>query len=102
MMTNSPVKNWRDTKKLSSYLGKKGRLLVWTKISTAPTGFEYQAPYFVGIVGWSDKKRMPVQIVDCNEEELSENMEVVAVVRRTKKPHPNDVIDYSIKVKPVF
>lgn len=95
----SPVKNWRDTKKLSKYLGKKGKLLVWTKIYTAPTGFEYQTPYLVGIVEFKDKERLPVQIVDCRQEDLKVNIQVMAVIRRTKKPQANDVIEYGVKVK---
>lgn len=97
----SPVKSWRDTKKLSHFLGKRGKLLVWTQIFNAPLGFEYQAPYFVGIVEFDGKIRMPVQIVDCREDELQPNMEVITVIRRTKKPQASDVIEYGVKVKPI-
>jgi uncharacterized OB-fold protein len=97
---NSPVKNWRDTKKLSRLLGKIGKLIVWTQVSTPPTGFEYQAPYFVGIVELNDKKRLPLQIIDCREEDLKTNLRVKLVIRRLKKPGPNDVIDYTIKATP--
>jgi uncharacterized OB-fold protein len=96
---NNPVKNWRDTKKLSSLLGRTGKLVVWTKISVAPTGFEYQTPYFVGIVAFADGQRMSLQLVDCAEQDLRPNAKVVTVVRRAKKPEANDVIDYWVKAK---
>ncbi len=99
-MRNNPVKNWRNTKKLKNYLGKVGKLLVWTQVSTAPTGFEYQSPYFSGIIEFDDKLRMPVQIVDCGADDLKQNLKLRLVVRRNKKPGPADVIDYSIKATP--
>lgn len=99
-MNSQPAKNWRETKKFSIWLGKMGRLLVWTKIYAAPSGFEYQVPYFCGIVKFNGKK-MAVQIVDCLEEDLKTNMKVKIVLRRLKKPDPVGLIDYSLKVKPV-
>ena len=100
-MKTSAVKNWRKTKLLNSYLGKTGRLLTWTQVSTAPTGFEYQSPYFVGIIQFDDKTKMPVQIVDCKSEDLKINLKLKLVVRRLKKPGPADVIDYGIKATPL-
>lgn len=97
---SSPVKNWRDTKNFAKFLDKTGRLLVWTKIYAAPLGFEYQVPYLCGIVKFNGIKRA-VQIVDCSEEDLKENMQVKVVLRRLKKPDPEGVIDYSLKVRPI-
>jgi len=96
----NPVKNWRDTKKLHQSLGKSGRLLVWTKVSTPPSGFEYQAPYLVGIIEFQDGSRMPLQIVDCEENELKINLRVRLIIRRLKKPGAADVIDYAVKATP--
>lgn len=98
---NSPVINWRKTKQLHKSLSKKGRLLVWTKIYAAPAGFEHEAPYFAGIVKWQDGKNTAVQIVDIEEKDLKIGLEVVPVVRRLGKVGPQDVIDYTIKVKPL-
>ena len=109
-MKNNPVKNWRNTKKLKNYLGKVGKLVVWTQVSTAPTGFEYQSPYFSGIIEFEDKQslgpkglktRMPIQIVDCQSADLKQNAKLRLVVRRLKKPGPADVIDYAIKATPI-
>lgn len=96
---SSPVQIWRQHKKLHNYLNKVGKLVVWTKIYTPPAGFEHQAPYLVGIVEFEDKSRMPLQIVDCEEEDLKSNQKVVTVIRRIGKTKVEDVIEYGVKVK---
>lgn len=96
---NSPVQIWRQHKTLSPYLNKVGRLLVWTKIFVAPVGFEHQTPYLVGIIDFGDHK-LPLQIVDCTEEELRVNMKVKIVIRKIGKAKSDDVIEYGLKVKP--
>lgn len=99
---NNPVKNWRDTKKLNQYLGQTVKLLVWTKITGAPTGFEYQTPYFVGIVETLNKIKLPLQIVDCTESDLKTGLKLKLVIRRTNKPQANDVINYGLKAVPLL
>lgn len=99
-MSNA-VKHWRDTKKLNLSLSQRGKLLVWTKIHTAPSGFEYQAPYIAGIVELESGKKVPSQIIDCNEEDLKPGLKVISTVRRSRKPQAADVIEYGIKFKPL-
>lgn len=98
---NNPAKHWRDAKKLHKNLNRVGRLIAWTRIFTPPKGFEYQAPYFVGIIELPDHSRIPVQIVDCGEEDLKINLKVKLVVRRLKKPGSGDIIDYALKAVPL-
>lgn len=112
---NSPVQIWRQHKKLNAYLNKVGRLMVWTKIFVAPSGFEHQVPYLVGIVDFgnpstgsvgslqasSGQVRLPLQIVDCEEENLNVNQKVQVVIRKIGKVKPDEVIEYGLKVKPV-
>jgi uncharacterized OB-fold protein len=100
-MKSSPSEVWRQHKKLQEYLNKKGKLLVWTKIQVPPSGFEDFIPYFSGIVQFEDGEKLPVQIVDFNEEQLKENLKVISVIRRGKKVNPSDVIEYTVKVRPV-
>ncbi|MBI2018109.1 OB-fold domain-containing protein [Candidatus Daviesbacteria bacterium] len=106
-MNSSPVQIWRKHKNLHNYLGKTGRLLVWTKIFVAPTGFEHQTPYIVGIVQFEDPStssgqvRLPAQVVDCPEESLKVNQKVQVVIRKIGKAKAEDVIEYGIKVKPL-
>lgn len=97
----SPVTIWRQHKNLHTYLNKTGRLLVWTKIYVAPSGFEHQVPYLVGIVELENGQRLPLQIVDCEEEGLTVNQKMVTVIRKIGKVQSSDVIEYGIKVKPL-
>ena len=97
---NSPIKIWREHKNLRNYLGKIGRVLVWTKVVVPPAGFEHQAPYIVGLVQFADKTKLPVQIVDC-EQELKLNQKVKVVIRKIGKVKPDEVIEYGVKVKPI-
>lgn len=96
----NPASIWRQHKKLHNYLNKVGRLLVWTKIFVAPSGFEHQTPYLVGIVQFNGEK-MPLQIVDCEETDLKVNMRVITVIRKIGKAKLEDVIEYGVKVKPL-
>lgn len=96
----SPSEIWRHHKKLHNYLGKKGRLLVWTKITVAPSGFEDFVPYFSGIVEFENGRKLPVQIVDCEEKDLKSNLKVISVIRRGRKAADDEVIEYVVKVKP--
>ncbi len=95
-----PVEVWRKHKNLNKYLNKRGKLLTWTKIFAPPLGFENQAPYFVGIVEFG-KEKMPVQIVDCSDDQIKTGIEVFTVIRRGEKVKADEVIEYSIKVKPL-
>ena len=97
---NSPVTIWRQHKKLNAYLNKVGRLLVWTKILVAPSGFEHQVPYLVGIVDFG-AERLPLQIVDCEEKDLKRNHKVMVVIRKIGRVKPDEVIEYGLKVKPL-
>jgi len=96
---STPSTIWRSHKELNNYLGKQGKLVVWTKILVAPKGFENQVPYLVGIVQFNNE-RMPVQIVDCNESELKINQKMEVVIRKIGKAKSEDVIEYGVKVKP--
>ena len=97
---STPASIWRQHKTLHTYLNKIGRLLVWTKIHVAPEGFEQQVPYLVGIVQFEDGKKSPVQIVDCEEKDLTVNQKVITVIRKIGKVKSEDVIEYGLKVKP--
>ena len=96
---STPSTIWRSHKELNNYLGKQGKLVVWTKILVAPKGFENQVPYLVGIVQFNNE-RMHVQIVDCNESELKINQKMEVVIRKIGKAKSEDVIEYGVKVKP--
>ncbi len=98
---SSPVTVWRNHKNLRNYLNIEGKIIVWTKVFVAPSGFEHEAPYFVAIVEFKDGKRMPLQLVDCEEKRLKPNQKIVTVIRKMGKVKLDEVIEYVVKAKPV-
>lgn len=96
-MTNNPPVVWRNHKELHKYLGKRGKIVAWTKIFVAPEGFEHEAPYFVAIIEFADKSRKSLQVVDVLEEHMTHGMDVEIVVRRVGKASPDGVILYGLK-----
>lgn len=98
---SSPVTVWRHHKNIRNYLGKIGKILIWTRVFIAPAGFEHEAPYFVAIVEFDGGKRMPLQIVDYDGQDLKRNQKIVTVVRRLGKVKLDEVIEYGIKAKPI-
>ncbi len=105
---SSPVTVWRNHKNLRNYLGKTGKILVWTKVYIAPAGFEHEAPYFVAMVKLEDGsprgeagKKMPLQLVECEEKDLKPNRKVALVIRKLGKVGLDKVIEYGVKAKPI-
>ena len=98
---SSPVTAWRNHKKLRNYLNKEGKIVVWTKVFVAPSGFEHEAPYCVAIVEFATGERMPLQLVDCEEKHLKPGQKVITVIRKMGKVKIDEVIEYGVKAKPV-
>lgn len=96
----SPVKIWRNQRKIRKILGQKGKILSWTKIHVPPSGFESQAPYVVVVAKLDLDISYTAQLVDWEEEHLFTGQDVVAVLRRTRDPGIEGVIPYGIKFKP--
>lgn len=96
---NSPVKNWRLTRNIHSQIGKVGRVISWTKIFVAPSGFENDVPYYTGIVEFEKEKREVFQFVNFDKPPII-GQNVITVIRRIGRQKPAEVIQYSVKVKP--
>jgi uncharacterized protein len=97
----SPVKIWRNQKKVRILLGIKGEILTWTKVFAPPVGFSSQAPYVVVIAKLDNGINYTAQLVDYEESHLRFGQKVVAILRRTKDPGEEGIIPYGIKFKPV-
>lgn len=97
----SSVQVWRTTKELHKYLGKRGKIVVWTRIFVAPAGYEPELPYIVAIVEFTDGTRKSLQVVDYSEDQLKPGQKVITAIRRIGRAGPDEVITYGIKVKPI-
>lgn len=100
-MVTSPVKLWRRQKNIASLIGKKGKILQWTMIRVPAKSFMDQAPYPVVIVKMQNGKNMIGQLVDWQKQDLMLGKEVIAVLRRLRTEHKDDIIYYHIKFKPL-
>jgi len=97
----SPVKVWRNQKKIAGLVGRTGKLISWTIVRVPPANFSDQAPYPVTIVELENGKRITAQLVDWKVKHLVLGQQVVTVVRRVIQPNIEGIIPYGIKVKPL-
>lgn len=96
---NNLVTNWRLAKNIHTKVGKIGKVITWTKVYVAPSGFEADVPYYAGIVEFKNGERSAFQFVDFDNEPTIGQI-VITVVRRIGRIKPQEVIQYGIKVKP--
>ncbi len=97
----SPVKIWRNQKKIQSLIGKTGEIISWTIIRVPPEGFSDQAPYPVAVIALKSGEKITAQVVDYNEKHLAFGQKVITVIRRVTQPNTEGIIPYGIKVKPL-
>lgn len=97
----SPVKIWRNQKKIQSLLGNTGKIVSWTIVRVPPAGFSDQAPYPVVIVKLDNSSTITAQLVDYSEKHLVFGQKVVTIIRRVIQPNTEGIIPYGIKVKPI-
>jgi hypothetical protein len=100
MNTISPVKIWRNQKKIRSLLGQTGRIESFTIIRIPPAGFESYAPYPVVLVAFRNGK-MIGQLADWNGEKIIIGQKVKAVLRKVTNRSKEGVIPYGIKFKTI-
>ncbi len=100
-MSISPVKIWRNQKKITNTLGKEGKIISYSLVYVPPSGFENEAPYPVVLVETNDKERFVAQLIDWDKNDLSIGQKVKAVLRKTRNPGSEGIIPYGIKFKPI-
>ncbi|OGK44070.1 hypothetical protein A2957_01245 [Candidatus Roizmanbacteria bacterium RIFCSPLOWO2_01_FULL_38_11] len=96
----SPVKIWRRQRKLREYLGKKGKIITWTKIYTAGEGRSSEDPYNVALIEIDDHTRFSLQVIH-GYEKLDFGQEVKIVLRKLHQKSHEGVIAYGIKCIPL-
>ena len=97
----SPVKIWRRQKEIRKLIGKKGRVVAWTKIFTQGSDFKKYAPYAVVLVELATKEKIYGQLIDCEEKDLKIGKEVLSVLRKVRASSDDGVIAYGVKFKPL-
>lgn len=97
----SPVKIWRNQKKIRKLLGLEGKIITFSKIHVPPAGFESQAPYVVTVAKLNSGANYTAQLVDWEDRHLVIGQKIKTVLRKTKDPGEEGVIPYGIKFKPI-
>jgi uncharacterized OB-fold protein len=96
VMKISPVVVWRKNDWRKEFLGKKGKLISWSVVRSAPVGMEKAGEYVVGIVKVG-KKKVVRQIVDVEWSELKEGMSLVGKLRQIVCVDKEESILYGVK-----
>lgn len=73
----------------------KGRLVTYTTIYAAPTGFELEAPYTVAVVALQEGEKLLAWLENLKEEDLKIGMELQVVPKQLD----NEKVVYVIKTK---
>lgn len=97
----TPVKQWRRKKQVANLIGKKGKIILWTIIRVPSKTFMDQAPYPVVIVEFKDRSRTILQLVDWEESDLTEDREIICVLRKNNSEDKTGIIPYTIKARPL-
>ena len=82
-------------------LAKKGGVLTWTVINSAPIGFEKYTPYMVALIELEDGLRLISQLVDIEPKEVSAGLKVEACFRKVKEDGKTGILQYGYKFRPV-
>jgi len=82
-------------------LSPKGTIETFTVIRVAPSGFEDEAPYAVGIVKLDDGVKITAQIADCKPDEIKIGDKVRIEFRRVQQDGESGIICYGYKFVPV-
>lgn len=97
----SPVKLWRNQKRIHSLLGKIGKIITWTTIYVPPAGYSQQAPYPIAVIELDSGERITAQLVDVDPENIAIGTTVTLVVRKVVESSSDGVIPYGIKAIPI-
>jgi len=81
-------------------LADHGKVKTFTVIDVAPTGFEDEVPYAIGVVELADGVRTMMQIVDCNADEIKIDMPVKIEFRLVQKEGDAGILMYGYKAVP--
>ncbi len=83
-------------------LPKKGKIVTYTVMHTAPANFEIFKPYIIALVRLEDGTHLTTQLTDCKPENITLGMDVEAVIRKINEDGKDGIIYYSYKFRPAF
>lgn len=98
---HSPIKSWRRQRETRHLLGKEGKIQTWTHIYVGAPSFDQHTPYPVVLVALEGGEHTYGQLVDYDTDDLKTGRTVRSVLRKGKMTNDHEVVEYTIKFKPV-
>lgn len=83
-------------------LPRRGKLISFTTIRSAPEEYKEFEPYSVGLIELEDGTKIIAQLTDVDADELKVGMEVEAVFRKIMEYGERGIILYGIKFRPAL
>lgn len=96
-MYQKVAENMREIRNISNLVGRKGKIIEYTSVMSAPTNFKIQQPYFVALIELENGERVTAQVIDC--ENISEGMKVEGVLRKLFSEGQEGLIHYGVKFR---
>lgn len=75
---------------------EEGKIIAFTKIHVAPSGFEHRVPYYIGIIELEKGVRITGEVIG-EEEKIKIGAKVKAVFRKIFEDGKNGIIHYGLK-----
>lgn len=91
----------RKGKLVEAKMPETGKIVSYSRVFVAPTGFEHETPYFLAVVELDNKATLLTQIVDSKAETVKEGARVEMVFRKIYEDSPEGAIAYGYKFKVV-
>ncbi len=76
---------------------EEGKILTFTRVHVAPSGFEHESPYFLPLIELQNGVRILSQIVDVEPEEVTQGAAVRMVFRKIYEDSHHGAIAYGYK-----
>jgi uncharacterized OB-fold protein len=83
-------------------LPKRGKIVTYTVMYTAPANFEIFKPYIIALVQLEDGTHLTTQLTDCRPDNIDIGMDVEAVIRKINEDGKDGIIYYAYKFRPVL
>ncbi len=91
----------RSSKLVPEEMPARGKIVSFTRVFSAPEGFENEAPYFLALIELENEVVILSQVVDSPEEKISLGAPVKMVFRRVFEDGSKGAIAYGFKFKVV-
>jgi uncharacterized OB-fold protein len=96
-----PVCHRRSMGKMQRFkLSGVGEVYSFSLVHEAPSAFELQKPYLIGIIKMPEGVMLTAQIIDCDAVDVMIGMKVRATLRKIGEEGPGGIIHYGYKFAP--